>query len=690
MDDIADDGVMCEPLSMVSSPGSDVAFLHGSTTLYSFADRGPKYLSWFKSRCGCDCFGRLYRRLFPLGYKKEFKSLIAIAWPITVTTFFQQLLFLVTSMFVGHLGQLQLDAAALGLTMTNVTGLSVMAGLASACDTLFPQIYGSSNRRNLGIVLQKALVVLLLLCIPCWAIFINVEHVLLATGQDPVVANLAGQFALCYIPILPANALYCVLSKYLQAQSVVIPSCLILLAGNLLNAALLALFLFWLKMELLGASLAIGLSFWAVVFLHVGYIKASKIYQDTWSGWSVQCLSEWKVFFSLALPGLFMMCLEWWCFEIVVILAGLLSGVELATHSIVFQLSVIMFMFALGMAVASSVRVGNHLGEGNPMEAMTAAHVSISIMWVLALFVALLLLLLRRVIPLAFTNEKSVIDLIIQILPMIALFHLFDATQGVCSGVLRGSGKQLFGATMNFFSYYVIALPIGALLMFKTFLRLEGMWSALILSVFLQSMAFLIKIGVIDWTKQSKLAQNRAGATGSDQEPTDKDISPLHRPMSMSDTDLMEADHIQLSTYSSLESVRSSQSDELTDLQKTLLKRGVFVVCLLMVLAMGIIIDRVLSHLNNHSNCFLILGKDLNLTLIYHDLHSNQTMRNLTLDEVQFLNTTYWFEREHHGNATFTYCNGFISERPDPSATLLNMSSYLFNFHPRMPHRPVF
>ncbi|XP_067651615.1 multidrug and toxin extrusion protein 1-like [Haliotis asinina] len=690
MDDIADDGVMCEPLAMVSTPGSDVAFLHGSTTLYSFSDRGPRCLSWFKSRCGCDCFGRLYRRLFPLGYKNEFKSLVSIAWPITVTTFFQQLLFLVTAMFVGHLGQLELDAAALGITMTNVTGLSVVSGLASACDTLFPQTYGSSNRRNLGIVMQKAIVILLLLCIPCWAIFINVEHILLATGQDPVVANMAGQFALCYIPILPANVLYFVFSKYLQAQSIVVPSCLILIAGNLLNVALLALFLFWLKLELLGASLSIGLSFWAVVFLHLGYIKASKIYEDTWSGWSVQCLSEWKVFFSLTLPGLFMTCLEWWSFEISVILTGLLGGVELATHAILFQMAILMFMIAIGTAIAASVRVGNHLGEGNPMEAMTAAHVAISLIWLIALFLAMLLLLLRQVIPLAFTNEKSIVDLIIKILPMIALFHLFDAMQGVCSGVLRGLGKQLFGASMNFISYYVIALPVGALLMFKTSLQLEGMWSALVLSVFLQSLAFLTMIGMTDWTKQAKIAQIRAGSSGIDQEQTDKDISPLHRPMSMSDTDLMEADHIQLSTYSSLESVRSGQSDELTDLQKTLLKRGVFLVCLLMVLAMGIIIDRVLSHLNNHTNCFLILGKDLNLTLIYHDLHSNQTMRNLTLEEVQFLNTTYWFERENHGNATFTYCNGFISERPDPSATVLNMSSYLFNFHPRMPHRPVF
>ncbi len=43
-------------------------------------------------------------------------------------------------------------------------------------------------------------------------------------------------------------------------------------------------------------------------------------------------------------------------------------------------------------------------------------------------------------------------------------------------GVLRGSGRQYIGAVVNFIAYYIVAIPIGALLTFKTDLEVIGLW----------------------------------------------------------------------------------------------------------------------------------------------------------------------------------------------------------------------
>jgi hypothetical protein len=42
------------------------------------------------------------------------------------------------------------------------------------------------------------------------------------------------------------------------------------------------------------------------------------------AGFSRECLTEWNIFLNLAVPGMAMLSLEWWCFEIFVFICGML------------------------------------------------------------------------------------------------------------------------------------------------------------------------------------------------------------------------------------------------------------------------------------------------------------------------------------------------------------------------------
>ncbi|NWI07404.1 S47A2 protein, partial [Tichodroma muraria] len=145
-------------------------------------------------------------------------------------------------------------------------------------------------------------------------------------------------------------------------------------------------------------------------------------------GWSRECLVDWGSFIWLAVPGMIMMCIEWWTFEIGSFLAGLISVVELGAQSVIYELACIAYMVPLGISVAASVRVGNALGAGNVEQAKTSCITALLCTGVFAVVVSALLGSLRDVVGYIFTNDTEIVSLVSKVMLIFGPFHLLDAT----------------------------------------------------------------------------------------------------------------------------------------------------------------------------------------------------------------------------------------------------------------------
>ncbi|EPY87761.1 hypothetical protein CB1_000221001 [Camelus ferus] len=407
----------------------------------------------------------------------------------------------VSSVFCGHLGKLELDAVTLAIAVINVTGVSVGFGLSSACDTLISQTFGSPNKKHVGVIVQRGVLVLLLCCLPCWALFLNTQHILLLFRQDPAVSRLTQTYVTIFIPALPATFLYTLQVKYLLNQGIVLPQIVTGVAANLVNALANYLFLYQLHLGVMGSALANMISQFTLALLLFLYILLKKLHQDTWGGWSLECLQDWGAFFSLAVPSMLMLCIEWWAYEVGSFLsgqcgdsrgglglagpvgeqgvsglspAGILGMVELGAQSIVYELAVIVYMIPTGFSVAASVRVGNALGAGDIEQAKKSSAVSLLVTEAFAVGLCVLLLSCKELVGYIFTADRSgreywaVVPLQAFEIPALLL------TQCTCGGVLRGSGNQKVGAVVNAVGYYVVGLPIGISLMFAAGLGVMG------------------------------------------------------------------------------------------------------------------------------------------------------------------------------------------------------------------------
>jgi len=111
-----------------------------------------------------------------------------------------------------------------------------------------------------------------------------------------------------------------------------------------------------------------------------------------------------------------------------------------------------------------------------------------------------------------FNNDPEVVKLVASILPLVALFQVFDGLGATTGGILRARGKQFTGAMLNLSGYYLIGIPFGLWLTFKHDMGLAGLWIGLTVSL-----VYVATIGaylclVTDWDREVVKVRERLAA----------------------------------------------------------------------------------------------------------------------------------------------------------------------------------
>ncbi|XP_021784518.2 multidrug and toxin extrusion protein 2 isoform X2 [Papio anubis] len=421
------------------------------------------------------------------------------------------MIYIVSTVFCGHLGKVELASVTLAVAFVNVCGVSVGVGLSSACDTLMSQSFGSPNKKHVGVILQRGALVLLLCCLPCWALFLNTGHILLLFRQDPDVSRLTEDYVMIFIPGLPVIFLYNLLAKYLQNQKITWPQVLSGVVGNCVNGVANYVLVSVLNLGIRGSAYANIISQFAQTVFLLLYIVLRKLHLETWAGWSSQCLQDWGPFFSLAVPSMLMICVEWWAYEIGSFLMGLLSVVDLSAQAVIYEVATVSYMIPLGFSIGVCVRVGMALGAADTVQAKRSAVSGVLCIVGVSVLLGTVISILKNQLGRIFTSDEDVIALVSQVLPVYSVFHVFEAVCCVYGGVLRGTGKQAFGAAVNAITYYIIGLPLGILLTFLVRMRIMGLWLGMLACVFLATAAFVAYTARLDWKLAAEEAKKHSG-----------------------------------------------------------------------------------------------------------------------------------------------------------------------------------
>ncbi|XP_010044147.2 protein DETOXIFICATION 16 isoform X1 [Eucalyptus grandis] len=448
---------------------------------------------------------------------EEVKKQAWLSGPLIGVSLLQYCIQVISVMFVGHLGELPLSGASMATSFASVTGFSVLLGMGSALETLCGQAYGAKQYHMLGVYTQRAMLTLLCVSIPLAVVWLYTSDILRAFGQDAEISTEAGIFNRWMIPSLFAYGLLICLNRFLQTQNNVLPMMLGSLVTASLHMVFCWLFIFKLGLGTRGAALANTISNWNNVILLAIYVKFSPTCIKTWTGFTTEALHDIVSFVKLAVPSATMICFEYWSFEMVVLLSGLLPNPKLETSVLSISLNTcwMVYMISVGLGGTISTRVSNELGAGHAAGARLALRVMIVIAVTEGAIIGIVTILVRYVWGKLYSNEEEVIEYVAKMMPLLALSDFLDGFQCVLSGSARGCGWQNLCAWINFGAYYGVAIPCAILFAFGFHIGGMGLWMGIICGLSVQVMALITVNACTNWNQEAKKAVDRAEAVTS-------------------------------------------------------------------------------------------------------------------------------------------------------------------------------
>jgi MATE family multidrug resistance protein len=434
----------------------------------------------------------------------ELLPLLRLAGPVILAEIGWMSMGAVDTMMVGPLGPAAIAATGLGsgvFTAIAIFGMGLMLGL----DALVSRAFGAGEPEECVRWLHHGVVLAIVigpLVMGCTAL---VSLTMDAWGLHPEIHALARPYiravAISAWPLL----FYAAFRRYLQGIHIVRPIMIALVTANLVSAGANWVLIYGnLGMPALGVE---G-SAWATtaaraymaVYLFVTIRREHHrrlatvphvpfIFEMTRIGQLIR----------LGFPAAAQITLEVGVFAAATALAGKLDPVSSGSHQIALNLAGLAFMVPLGLASSGAVRVGHAIGARSPRRAVAAGWTALAAGGALMLALGAVFFLFPRPLLRAFTSDRQILEIGTTLLSIAAAIQLFDGTQAVATGILRGSGDTRTPMITNVIGHWLLGLPVGYLLCFAVGWGVLGLWIGLSIGL-----VFVSLILVAVWWRKAR------------------------------------------------------------------------------------------------------------------------------------------------------------------------------------------
>lgn len=419
-------------------------------------------------------------------YKPFYADNLRLAMPIVVSQLGHTLVHLADSVIVGHFaGTIQLAAVSLVnslFMLILVLGLGISYGLTP----LIAQENGRKNYDECGKLLSNSLIINILTSIVLY-IFVHfgtllvIDHI----GQSPEVVAYAkpylGYLALSILPLM----IFQTFKQFAEGLGFTKQAMFVSIWGNLLNIILGIIFVKGMfgiaPMGVKGVGLSTLIDRTLMAIAMSVYVLRSKYFKEYVRSFRIGLIDKVRSLkiAKIGTPVALQYSFEISAFSGAAILIGIIGAVEQAAHQVAINLASVTYMMASGIASAATIKTGNNFGKKHFSDLRKSAIASYHVILMFMTVTALMFIFASNYLPYIYTEDNAVINIAAQLLIIAGFFQLFDGTQVVGLGVLRGIGDVNVPTLITFIAYWVIGIPLGYLLGIKLGLGVNGIWYGL-------------------------------------------------------------------------------------------------------------------------------------------------------------------------------------------------------------------
>ena len=447
-------------------------------------------------------------------YTKEFSYNLKLAYPVILGMLGHTLIGIVDNFMVGNLGSTELAAVSLGNSFIFIA-MSVGIGFSTAITPLTAEADAEKNEKKLRSTFHHGLFLCTVLGVTLFILTVLSKQIMYFMHQPNEVVDLASPYidwvAFSLIPVI----VYQGYKQFADGLSQTKYSMYAIFMANVVHIFFNYVLIYgvWIfpKLGIIGAALGTVISrIMMVVFMHF-LLKNDEVLKKYFNKFSFKEIrkSMLKKIIDLGFPSAMQMLFEVALFTTAIWLSGSLGKNSQAANQIALILASSTFMVAMGLSVASMIRVGYAKGLNNYKDLIIIARSLFLLTIIIESVFALLFLIFHNFLPHLFLNmtdvtqigdNNEIIWIASKLLLVAAVFQLFDGIQVVVLGALRGLQDVKIPMYITFIAYWVIGFPISLYLGKYTDLKAIGIWIGLLAG--LSSAALFLYIRFARLTKR--------------------------------------------------------------------------------------------------------------------------------------------------------------------------------------------
>ncbi|WP_282700130.1 MATE family efflux transporter [Streptomyces sp. CC219B] len=417
---------------------------------------------------------------------KNSRALLKLAFPLILTNFAYVALTTVDIVMLGRLGAVEIAAAGLAIALFNqlrTTGTGLVTGVSN----LVAEARVRGDRERIGALLFAGFFWATVCGVVFCAVLLLIGPLLILLGQDPKVVDKAGDF----LVVLAPGMLPCLWFQNLRHFTTGLKRPGPLLAITLasvgvtigLNYALIYGKFGLPEFGFVGVAIATVtvflLSFLAfiAVILRDSVLRPYLTSPDArrWNGDAVR--SVWRL--GLPISGTY--ASEAGFFSVLTLIIGSLGVNALAAQTVLNQIVYIVFMISAGLSHAASIHISeadgvNDYATARRMGLLGTAWGVVATLVIAVLYLAIPNPIVSLFISAEHADNSDIVALTVTGLLIAALMQVFDATQNIGNGILRGIGDTAGPFRISLVGYWLIGLPAGYLLGVTADWGVEGVW----------------------------------------------------------------------------------------------------------------------------------------------------------------------------------------------------------------------